>query len=350
MRCSLSVFILQIIIITSITSESVVIAMSRIYQVCDVVDGQYLRFPLALLANPKYREISLEAKMVYALLLNRLTLSQKNGWVNDKQEVYLIYTREEAAATLNVSYKKVIATFRELIAVELLAETRQGRGYPNLLYVLKAELSNEEAGKFTDEFAVENAGENEDAAPGSFRPAKTAGQDMPNSQFKICQNGSPGSVNTAVLDMPKKQASKNNNKKPEISELENSLSVDRAPPDGQADDNELEEILSGCELEIFEPEIGRMFQNAIERLYYSKSLVIGNAVLPGQRVRSYLHFLTSDILVSVLDTLRRNEAPVKNSTAYLMSVIFNAICEQENDMITCFSPEPASERGGYFDG
>lgn len=327
--------------------------MSRIYQVCDVVDGQYLRFPLTLLANPKYREISLEAKMVYALLLNRLTLSQKNGWVNDKQEVYLIYTREEAANALNVSYKKVIAAFRELIAVELLAETRQGRGYPNLLYVLKAELSNEEAGEFIDAFEVEkaeNTGDNEDVAPGSFRPAKTAVQDMPNSQFKTCQNGSSGSVKFTVQDLPKRQASKINNKKPEISELENSLSVNRAPPDGQADENELEKILSGCELEIFEPEIGRMFQNAIERLYYSKSLVIGNAVLPGQRVRSYLHFLTSDILVSVLDTLRRNEAPVKNSTAYLMSVIFNAICEQENDMITCFPPEPESERGGYYDG
>ena len=66
----------------------------RKYHISDVVNEEYLRFPLGLLAEPKYRFMSLEAKMIYSLLLNRLTLSQKNGWINDSGEVYLIYTRE----------------------------------------------------------------------------------------------------------------------------------------------------------------------------------------------------------------------------------------------------------------
>ena len=55
-------------------------------------------------------------------------LSQKNGWINDEGEVYLIYTREEAAKTLGITYKKTIAAFKELISAGLLAEKRQGRG------------------------------------------------------------------------------------------------------------------------------------------------------------------------------------------------------------------------------
>ncbi len=55
--------------------------IERTYRVSDVVNEEFLRFPLTLLANPQYREISLEAKFVYTLLLNRLTLSQKNGWI-----------------------------------------------------------------------------------------------------------------------------------------------------------------------------------------------------------------------------------------------------------------------------
>ena len=109
--------------------------IERTYRISDVVNDEFLRFPLTLLANPKYKEMSLEAKFIYSLLLNRLTLSQKNGWVNEDNEVYLIYTREEAANMLNISYKKTIAAFRELIGKGLLYEKRQGRGYPNLLYV-----------------------------------------------------------------------------------------------------------------------------------------------------------------------------------------------------------------------
>ena len=99
--------------------------MERTYRICDVVNEEFLRFPLTLLANPQYKEMSLEAKFVYALLLNRLTLSQKNSWINDDGEVYLIYTREEASATLNISYKKAIAAFRELIENRLRSEERR---------------------------------------------------------------------------------------------------------------------------------------------------------------------------------------------------------------------------------
>ena len=159
--------------------------MERTYRICDVVNEEFLRFPLTLLANPQYKEMSLEAKFVYALLLNRLTLSQKNGWINDDGEVYLIYTREEASATLNISYKKAIAAFRELIENRLLVEQRQGRGYPNLLYVLKAELADRDAAEFLDSLD---------------KPAEeNAVEPYP---MQICQNSTSRSAETAVLDMP----------------------------------------------------------------------------------------------------------------------------------------------------
>lgn len=55
--------------------------IDRTYRISDVVNEEFLRFPLILLSNPRYKEMSLEAKFVYALLLNRLTLSQKK-WLD----------------------------------------------------------------------------------------------------------------------------------------------------------------------------------------------------------------------------------------------------------------------------
>ncbi len=58
-------------------------------------------------------------------------------------------------------------------------------------------------------------------------------------------------------------------------------------------------ILDACELSYFEPETARVFENAIERLFYSDSFRIGKAVLPQSRVRSRPHLLDGMILRTV---------------------------------------------------
>lgn len=92
--------------------------------------------------------------------------------------------------------------------------------------------------------------------------------------------------------------------------------------------------MDACELEIFEPDVARVFENAIERLFYSDSFRIGSATLPQSRVRSRLHLLDWMILDAARDKLRSNPAkPVKNSTAYTMATIFNCIAESESDLL-----------------
>ena len=163
--------------------------IERTYRVNDVIKSEFLRLPLTLLANPKYKAMSLEAKFIYSLLLNRMTLSQRNDWINEDNEVYLIYTREEAASTLNISYKRSIAAFKELIRNGLLYEQRQGLGAPNLLYVLKAELTDEDAAAFGETFS---GNESETDAKEPETPANT----------QMCQNGISRHAETAHQDMP----------------------------------------------------------------------------------------------------------------------------------------------------
>lgn len=96
-----------------------------------------------------------------------------------------------------------------------------------------------------------------------------------------------------------------------------SQSVGHTHRDRQTDDEELQEILEACELPVFEPEVARVFENAIERLFYSESFRIGNATLPQNRVRSRLHLLDRMILDTAKGKLRSNLGrQVKNSTAY----------------------------------
>ncbi len=100
------------------------------------------------------------------------------------------------------------------------------------------------------------------------------------------------------------------------------------------DEAELMGILDACELSYFEPETARVFENAIERLFYSDSFRIGGAVLPQSRVRSRLHLLDGMILRNAESKLHANlDRPIRNSTAYTMATIFNCIAESESDLM-----------------
>lgn len=329
--------------------------IERTYRVSDVVNEEFLRFPLTLLANPKYREMSLEAKFIYSLLLNRLTLSQKNNWINEDNEVYLIYTREDAANTLNITYRKAISAFKELIEVGLLFEQRQGRGFPNLLYVLKAELADEDSLEFREQF--ENFDdENEEKEPASpvnmqtcsfrsSRHADSAYQELQNSHIKNCGNGTSKTAESAHQELQNSHSKKINNKKTENIYIENSQSFNRSKEnfsdigvpkmtDRPTDDEEkIQAILENCELDLFSENARQMLVQAIERLYYSESLKIGNARLPQAKVRSYLNLLDCEILMSTVESMKANESRIVNPMAYIMSTIINTVCEKESDLI-----------------
>ena len=343
--------------------------IERTYKISDVVGEQFMRFPLSLLANPQYRQMSLEAKFVYALLLNRLGLSQKNRWVNEEKEVYLIYTREEAAATLNISYRKAIAAFKELIENGLLYEQRQGRGYPNLLYVLKAELDDGDAEAFSEEYADENepgsAGETTETPEntqmcgfGISRTAISAVQELQKPQVLNGQNGTSRPAKTAYPDLPFLHPRKTENKNTEMSYTENSPSV--RPPgvlpgskagmtDGPtAEEQALEEIFAACSFELFQPHIRQMFRQVIDRMYFSDGLRVGDARLPRAKVRSYLRLLDYEVLTTALERMKNNEERIVNPTAYLMSVLLNGICEKESDLILSLPPDQQKPEDFYL--
>ena len=74
--------------------------------------------------------------MLYGLLLDRMSLSQKNGWVDEQGRVYIIYTIENIMEALGCGNKKAIGLLAELEnKANLILRKKQGLGKPNLIYV-----------------------------------------------------------------------------------------------------------------------------------------------------------------------------------------------------------------------
>ena len=101
----------------------------------DIQNIHHLQMPRWLFADPRYMELSLEAKVAYTFLLNRFQLSRLNGWVNEDGAVFIIYTRHSLAGEMRVSYRKVIEAMKELSAAGLIWEKRCGRGNANQIYL-----------------------------------------------------------------------------------------------------------------------------------------------------------------------------------------------------------------------
>ena len=96
----------------------------------------FYRIPKVLFADPAYRGISTDAKVLYGLLLDRMSLSARNDWLDDAGRVYIVFTVEEIMENLACGNKKAVGLLRELEAdAGLIERRRQGLGKPNLIYV-----------------------------------------------------------------------------------------------------------------------------------------------------------------------------------------------------------------------
>ena len=108
------------------------------YKITDVLKHTYYEVPQKLFEIPIYKnKLNSNSKLLYAFLLDRLKLSQKNNWCDEEKNVYLIFTRKEVEEKLNLNEKTVTKSFKQLREVNLIKEKKQGMGKPNLIYIGK---------------------------------------------------------------------------------------------------------------------------------------------------------------------------------------------------------------------
>ena len=106
-----------------------------LFKINELRQYQFIQLPKELLYNPRYKGLSSDSKILYGLLLDRMELSRENNWINEKGEIYLIFTRQNIQALLNISDKPCTKAFKQLSQMELIKEQRQGLGKPNLIFI-----------------------------------------------------------------------------------------------------------------------------------------------------------------------------------------------------------------------
>ena len=127
----------------------------------------FYRIPKILLTDRRYKGVSLEAKVLYGLLLDRMGLSARNGWLDDNGRVFLYFTQEEVMTMLDCGKDKATKLFRELEGIGLVERKKQGQGHPARIYVKNFILEPEHS-------APVQTAENQPSRPLDSAAVKTA--------------------------------------------------------------------------------------------------------------------------------------------------------------------------------
>ena len=98
----------------------------------------FYRVPKVLFTESCFKTLSCEAKVLYGLMLDRMSLSIKNRWLDSEDRVYIIFTVEEIAELMNCGTQKAVKLVKELDSsngIGLIEKKRLGLGKPNVIYV-----------------------------------------------------------------------------------------------------------------------------------------------------------------------------------------------------------------------
>lgn len=117
----------------------------------------FYRVPRLLIKDKRFQGLSSDAKLLYGLMLDRMALSMKNGWLDENNRVYIIYALENIMEDLGCSKPTCIKVIRELDSkngIGLIEKKRRGLGKPDLIYVKNFASLQEKGGEEEQENSV----------------------------------------------------------------------------------------------------------------------------------------------------------------------------------------------------
>lgn len=276
----------------------------------------FYRIPKVLFTNERFKSISAEAKILYGILLDRMSLSRKNGWLDEQGRVFIIFTLDEVMEAIGCADQKATKLLNELDSkAGLIERKRQGLGKPNLIFVKN----------FVDNSA------------GSISPTSE-------SRIKTRENHDSADVNITIPESRKSRGSNTDSNNTDFSE------TDTYPfPSGQVDSHGQEPVdkmgqdmeerkqyraILECNLEYdillennpYDREIiGEIMDLLLDTVCSKRQYIrIAGDDKPRKVVKSQLLKLNCTHIEYVLSSFKENASKVRNIKLYLLASLYNA--------------------------
>ena len=254
----------------------------------------FYRIPKALFQEPRFQSLSTDAKILYGILLDRMSLSVKNGWLDEQNRVFIIFTIEDVKRALCCADNKATKLLRELEKFGLIERKRRGLGKPSLVYVKN--------------FSAESS----------------------KSIFQNRDFHDSGGFKNASQDPSKSRCNKTKENDTEMSETDPFYSEEA---EGMSKRTQLEEFfLQSLEVDLLlrlcpddEDTIYQIVDLLVDTCATNRKLLrIAGDDKPAEVVRSRFMKLNADHIRFVLKCLAENSSPIRNMKQYLLASLYNA--------------------------
>ncbi|VDN49220.1 Replication initiator A domain protein [Petrocella atlantisensis] len=281
------------------------------YTATDIARGRFYQMPKFLFDGELKKGLSNDAKVLYSLLKDRHELSLQNNWVNENNEVYLVYTRGNMQEMLGLSDKTVKKAVDQLKKYGLMEEERLGFNRPNRIYLTAVTL--------------ENRGVGDSPIP-----------DTEDLRFRSRRNSDSGHGDSTIHDTEKFRPNDTNTNHTDYRDT-NPINPSKKKNDGY----DVIELQKGYE-KIIKENIGYeyLYQNKIgwrEDVESIVGIMVDVCTMPEDSsvkvngtpmsvgiVKSQFLKIDSSHIEYIMGSLNDNPSDVRNIRAYLITTIYNA--------------------------
>ena len=278
---------------------------------------QFFRIPRQLITNPNFKHISTDAKLLYGMLLDRMSLSAKNDWYDDDGRVYIYYTLEEICRDINCGTEKAVKLLADLDSkkgIGLIERIKQGQGKPAKIYVKR----------FT-------TGTNPAIPQEPTPPTGAPSQDFGLSEVQTSGNPKSRTRKNRSAELGKSKSSYININQTESSYTDPSI-YPLTPSGNLGMDRweQREEIKANIDYEHLRiqcphDDVESLLELIVDVVCSTASTMrIGGEVLPVEIVKARFRQLDSSHIEYVIDSLKQTTTKINNIRAYLLTALYNA--------------------------
>ena len=288
----------------------------------------FFKIPKILYTDSIFKTLSSDAKVLYAILLDRMSLSMKNGWLDEENKVFIIFTIDEIEETMNIGRNKAINIMKEIQDFGLIEKKRRGLGKPNIIYVKSFLVETKEENRTAEE-------ETNDA-----RSLNVKFQEVSKANLQKFEKQTSRNLENKPQEVSKTNCNKTNTNKTEHSNTDFNHTSPRSPSktngiNHQEQDPEVEETiqtlkqnieyLSLIEERAEEKETIDLMLNLMTEVIKNKTdRRINQSRIPFERLKEQLLTLKKEHIDYVLLVLSENKNKISNLRAYLLSLLYNA--------------------------
>ena len=264
----------------------------------------FYKIPKLLFTDEHFKKVSVEAKVLYGLMLDRMSLSVKNQWLDGEGRAYIYYSLEDIMDALGCSNKKAITIMKELDAeagIGLIEKKRQGQGKPTMIYVKQFVIRDvQECKNYTSE-------------------EKATIPEVKKLHVLKCKNDTSRSEEITCLEVKKIHTNKNNINNTELSNTESNLILSENDRMGSEVEAYTELIKENLEWDIFseyypydQELLDGIFDLILETvLCKSESIDIASNRYTTAVVKSKFIKLNSSHIEYVIDCFKANTTKVR---------------------------------------